>query len=74
MQLYVSRSGKPFGATGFALEPQAIVVAFKNGSRYRYTVSSCGVAQVRAMKRLASAGEGLSTCIAQHQPRCEEKF
>ncbi|HWU51447.1 MAG TPA: hypothetical protein VN153_01405 [Tahibacter sp.] len=74
MRRYVSKSGKPFGATGFRLEPDAIVVRFKGDQRYRYTHASCGVTHVDAMKRLAIAGEGLSTYVAQHQPRYAERF
>ncbi|WP_257385602.1 hypothetical protein [Tahibacter caeni] len=74
MQRYASQSGKPYGATGFEIEPGAIVVRFRNGRRYRYTLRSCGAPHVRAMKRLALAGEGLSTYVAQRQPEYEDKF
>jgi len=74
MQRYVSKSGKPYGATGFSLEPDAVVVRFKGGHRYRYTYASCGKVHVNAMKRLAVSGKGLSTYVARHQPHYAERF
>lgn len=68
MHSYVSKSGKPYGVTGYELENDAIVVRFRNRRCYRYTRTSCGAAQVATMQRLALAGAGLSTYIARHDP------
>ena len=68
MHRYISKSGKPHGVTGYALEADAIVVRFRNRRCYRYTRDSCGAAQVATMQRLALTGAGLSTYIAQHDP------
>jgi hypothetical protein len=74
MQSYVSTSGKPFGATGFRFESSGIVIRFKGGLHYRYTHASCGVAHVDEMKRLALAGAGLSTYVAQNQPAYADRW
>ena len=50
------------------------MVRYQDGRAYRYTHASTGAAHVREMKRLAEAGEGLSTYISQHvRERYEEK-
>lgn len=53
------------GVVAYELQPQAILVEFRNGSRYRYTYESTGADQVERMKRLAASGTGLATFISQ---------
>lgn len=74
MQAYVSKSGKPHGVTGYRLEADAIVIRFRNRRCYRYTHASCGATHVATMQRLALAGAGLSTYIAQHDPPYERSW
>ncbi|MET0225476.1 MAG: hypothetical protein ABW187_03455 [Dokdonella sp.] len=72
MQPYANRSGKS-GVVAFDCGDGFIVVEFvakdgEAGQRYRYTVKSAGAAAIAAMQRLAKAGRGLSTYIAQNDP------
>ena len=54
--------------------PTWILVRYQDGRVYRYTNASTGTTHVRAMKRLAEAGEGLSTYISQQvRERYQEK-
>lgn len=73
VQAYSSKSGKPHGATGFEILPDAIVVEFKQGVCYKYTTESCGEAHVNEMKCPAVAGVGLSTYIAKNRPKYADK-
>lgn len=57
----------PVVAYGIAAD--ALWVAFNTGHRYRYTTRSVGSRHLREMIRLARAGRGLGTYIAQHLPR-----
>jgi len=73
MERYRSNSGKPSGATGFEMGDDFIAVAF--GARsYEYTYASCGQVHIEAMKRHARASRGLSTYIAQKDPRYARKW
>lgn len=67
MQRYRNLSGDS-GVTAYEIRRHAIVVEFVNGSAYLYTDASAGVARLAAMRRLAEAGQGLSTFISQAQP------
>jgi hypothetical protein len=73
MENYISKSGKPFGAKGFEIGNDYIIVKFDSAS-YRYTYSSCGIDAVEKMKKCAIEQIGLSTYIAQNKPQYEGKF
>jgi len=65
MQRY--RSRKPsVGVRAFALHDTSIDIEFQDGRRYRYDYNKPGEQKVEIMKRLAIAGEGLTTFINQH--------
>lgn len=49
--------------TGYQLTVDSIIVEFKGGSTYEYTNESAGADNIREMKRLAMAGQGLSSYI-----------
>lgn len=65
MERYRRLSGES-GVLAFALRRDAIEVQFVDGKVYTYTYASAGREQVEQMKRLARAGQGLSTFISQH--------
>lgn len=65
MQRYANRDGDS-GVVAFATGPLGIAVEFTNGSIYVYDVERPGREVVAEMKRLARAGQGLSTYISQH--------
>jgi hypothetical protein len=72
VQRYANRSGKS-GVAAFECGDGSIVVEFvakgtEGGQRYRYTVRSAGRSAIAKMQRLAAAGSGLSTYIAQNAP------
>ncbi len=71
MQRYSSRSGKPSGVIGFEIGNNFITVQFTNFKTYTYTYRSAGMSTVETMKNLALAQQGLSTFIAQHDPKFE---
>ena len=73
METYISTSGKPFGAKGFEIGTDYIIVQFDSAT-YKYTYSSCGSIHVETMKRHAIARIGLSTYIAQNKPKYVSKF
>jgi hypothetical protein len=54
------------GVVAYAIAPTAIEVQFVDGHVYTYSYASTGRARVEDMKRLAQAGQGLSTYISQH--------
>ncbi len=74
METYVSRSGKKSGVTGYELGDTHIAVQFVKGTRYKYSYDSAGEDVIEHMKKLAINQEGLSTYIAQNEPRFESKF
>jgi hypothetical protein len=53
--------------------PDFIRVRFQNPTIYTYTIRSAGHAAIAEMKRLAAAGQGLSTYIARNKPPYESK-
>lgn len=63
MQRYANRSGGS-GVVAFATGPRGIAVEFVDGSVYVYDLERPGAQAVADMKRLARAGEGLSTYIS----------
>jgi hypothetical protein len=65
MERYKNLSGDS-GVVAFEIESDAIEVEFQDGRIYRYTHDITGSAQVEEMKRLAAAGQGLSTFIARY--------
>ncbi|HEY9105259.1 MAG TPA: hypothetical protein VIN58_01185 [Roseateles sp.] len=69
LQRYARRHGDS-GVVAYATGPRGIAVQFVDGSVYVYDVERPGRAHVAAMKRLAKAGEGLSTYISQHVRDC----
>jgi hypothetical protein len=54
------------GVIAYEIKPGSIVVQFEDGLKYEYTEVSAGAFAVAEMKRLAKAGQGLSTFISQH--------
>lgn len=65
LQRYARHHGDS-GVVAFATGPRGIAVQFLDGSVYVYDVDKPGRAHVAEMKRLAKAGEGLSSYISQH--------
>jgi len=65
MELYKNIS-EDSGVRSFEIGPDFIEVQFHDGGTYLYTDQSAGRDNVEQMKRLASAGKGLSTFISQH--------
>ena len=63
MQRYANRSGGS-GVVAFAIGPRGIAVEFVDGSVYVYDMEHPGAQAVADMKRLARAGEGLSTYVS----------
>lgn len=63
MQRYARRNGDS-GVVAFATGPRGIAVQFVDGSVYVYDMQRPGRAHVTEMKRLARAGQGLSTYIS----------
>jgi hypothetical protein len=54
------------GVRAYAHGPGWIHLQFVRGGTYEYTSRSVGQANLQKMKRLADAGEGLTTFINQH--------
>ena len=54
------------GVQAYAHGPGWIHLQFVRGGTYEYTSRSVGRANLQKMKRLAHAGEGLTTFINQH--------
>lgn len=73
LQPYGNLSGNS-GVVAFASLPATIVVQFRGGDLYEYSTEITGAAEVDTMKRLAHAGLGLSTFIAQHRPHYARKL
>lgn len=73
MKRYGNLSGDS-GVIAYEVRSAAIVVQFQAARSNEYTERSAGAAAVAAMQQLARSGRGLSTFIAQHQPRYAHKF
>jgi hypothetical protein len=65
VQRYRNVSGDS-GVVAFDLRPSSVIVQFRDGWKYEYTISSAGPDAVAEMKRLAMQGRGLSTFVSQH--------
>ena len=65
MEVYKNLSGKS-GVRTYEIEPEGILVKFRNGSTYRYSYRRAGKKHVEAMKKLARRGMGLSSYISRH--------
>ena len=65
MERYADRAGSS-GVAAYRIEDDALVVRFKDGATYRYSVASCGAAAIADMQGLAEAGRGLNRYINQH--------
>lgn len=63
MQRYLDRSGGS-GVVAYEVRPTSIAVRFVDGSVYLYDAERPGARQVDEMKRLARAGQGLSSYIS----------
>ena len=68
---YSSRSGKKSGVIAFETGSDFITVQFAGFETYRYSYKSAGASVVEKMKLLARAQQGLSTFIAQNDPKFE---
>ena len=62
MERYADRAGSS-GVAAYRIEGDALVVRFKDGATYRYSVASCGAGSIADMQRLAEAGRGLNRYI-----------
>ena len=65
MQRYKALSGDA-GVTHFEIGPDSMTIQFKNRSLYLYTYASAGKRHIEGMKKLALAGDGLTTYINQN--------
>ena len=62
------------GVIAYRISADKIVIEFRNGDQYEYTVASCGAAAVQVMQQYARTGRGLSTFISQHNPKYARKL
>jgi hypothetical protein len=74
MKRYNNRDGKESGVSGYEINPDSIVVAFKRGDTYLYTYSSAGQRAIEEMKKHAEAQKGLSTYISRNKPPYEGRW
>lgn len=58
------RSNSP--VVGYEIDPERVIVWFKDGKRYSYSYKSAGVDNVETMKKLARKGTGLSAFITRN--------
>ena len=65
MKPYQNLSGDA-GVVAYDYGPKWIHVRFSESDTYEYTSGSVGSGNLKEMKRLADAGEGLTTFINQH--------
>ena len=72
MKRYGNLSGNS-GVLAYDERPGRILVRFRNGELYHYTERTAGARAVAEMQRLARAGKGLSTFIAQEKPGFERE-
>ena len=62
MQIYKNLDGNS-SVRAFLIGDKYIEVQFNNGSIYRYSYKSAGIANVEQMKRMAIQGRGLNSFI-----------
>ncbi|HEY9154923.1 MAG TPA: hypothetical protein VIM69_07330 [Opitutaceae bacterium] len=65
MKPYTNRSGKA-GVVGYEYGDGWITLQFARGAHYTYSAAKIGKTNLAKMKRLADAGEGLTTFINTH--------
>jgi len=65
VERYADRGGSS-GVAAYRIEADALVVRFKDGATYRYSVASCGAGAIADMQWLAEAGRGLNSYINRH--------
>ncbi|WP_035987695.1 hypothetical protein [Paraburkholderia caribensis] len=63
MKRYRDLSGHS-GVVAYEVSDDAVTVKFRDGDVYRYDYATTGRREVEEMKRLAVAGQGLSTYIS----------
>ncbi|PTB29703.1 hypothetical protein [Paraburkholderia caribensis] len=63
MKRYRDLSGQS-GVVAYEVSDDAVTVKFRDGDVYRYDYATTGRREVEEMKRLAVAGQGLSTYIS----------
>ena len=65
MEQYKNLSGNS-NVVAYMFLPDSIIVKFHNGSNlfYKYSVNSCGLHEVKLLKRLAQQGVGLNAELA----------
>lgn len=74
MQPY-KNSNRDTGVVAYEIVDDGIVVQFRDGRLYLYTIKSAGKLAIKQMKLLAKKGEGLTTYINQHvKERYERKI
>lgn len=61
-------TGKTSGVRGYDYGDDYITIYFTSGSKYTYTLGSCGAAHLATMKRLADAQSGLNTYLTKNKP------
>lgn len=67
MEKYRSRSGKISGVTAYDIGEDYIIVEFRSGERYKYSISKCGEMHIANMISRALNQLGLSTYISQNR-------
>lgn len=65
METYANRSGQS-GVRSFDVLPDGIVIEFRSGDRYLYSIPECGGEKVKQLIHFAREGKGLATYINQH--------
>ncbi|WP_353554184.1 hypothetical protein [Paraburkholderia terrae] len=65
MKRYRDLSGQS-GVVAYEVSDDAITVKFRDGDVYLYDYATTGLREVEEMKRLAVAGQGLSTYISRY--------
>jgi hypothetical protein len=65
MEAYANRSGHS-NVHAYELSDSGIVVQFKTGQKYLYTVASAGANAITTMHQLARSGIGLNSFINTH--------
>lgn len=61
-------TGKASGVRGYEYGDDYITIYFTSGSKYTYTLDSCGSTHLATMKRLADAQNGLNTYLTKNKP------
>ncbi len=72
MEIYKNLNGNS-GVTAYELGSDSITIEFTDGAVYQYTYQSAGKRNVEKMKKLAVAGKGLSSFVAQQVKERYEK-